>query len=105
MEQNEKFLGSVQILLAALLWSSVGLVIRGVNCDLFWLLTLRSSAACIILAPSLLALRGKYRDPNIWLAALFYALFMVVFALSTRLVGSAQTMADSILRHCLSIWL
>ncbi len=93
MDQNEKFLGSIQILLAALLWSSVGLVIRGVNCDLFWLLTLRSSAACIILAPSLLALRGKYRDPNIWLAALFYALFMVVFALSTRLVGSAQTMA------------
>ena len=71
MEQNEKFLGSVQILLAALLWSSVGLVIRGVNCDLFWLLTLRSIAACIILAQSLLALRGKYRDPNIWLAALF----------------------------------
>lgn len=91
--QNEKYIGRVQILIAALLWSGVGLVIRGVDCDIFWLLAIRSLAAVIMLAPSLRALQGRLRQRNIWLAAVFYAVFMLIFSVSTRFVGAAQTMA------------
>ena len=88
--KNEKILGAGQILLAALLWSSAGLVIRGVSCDMFWLLVIRSGAACLVLAPGLGALRGRRFGLNAFLAALLYALFMVAFAVSTRVVGAAQ---------------
>ncbi len=88
--RNEKILGAGQILLAALLWSSAGLVIRGVSCDMFWLLVIRSGAACLVLAPGLGALRGRRFGLNAFLAALLYALFMVAFAVSTRVVGAAQ---------------
>lgn len=90
MTKNEKLLGGGQILLAALLWSSAGLVIRGVQCGPYWLLVIRSGAACLALAPGLRAMKGKRFGAAGWLAALLYALFMIVFALSTRLVGAAQ---------------
>ena len=82
MEKN-KLAGAAQVLAAALLWSSAGLLIRGVDCSTFWLLCIRSGAAALVLAPGLRALRG------IWL----YAAFMFAFAMATKLAGASQAVA------------
>lgn len=102
--------GAAQVLAAALLWSSAGLLIRGVDCSTFWLLCIRSGAAALVLAPGLRALRGHRIGFNGWLAIWLYAAFMFAFALSTRLAGASQAVAGqytaplflyaaSVLRH------
>ena len=92
MEKN-KLAGAAQVLAAALLWSSAGLLIRGVDCSTFWLLCIRSGAAALVLAPGLRALRGKKIGVNGWLAIWLYAAFMFAFAMATKLAGASQAVA------------
>lgn len=84
--------GSAQILLAALLWSSAGLLIRGVPCAAGWLLVMRSGAACLALLPSWRHLPQEFWR-RAWPAALCYALFLIAFVAATRLAGAAQAVA------------
>ena len=50
MMGQKRWQGTVQVLAAALLWSSAGLLIRGVACSTFWLLAIRFTFAALVLA-------------------------------------------------------
>lgn len=93
MMGQKRWQGTVQVLAAALLWSSAGLLIRGVACSTFWLLAIRSGAAALALAPSLRQLCGHKIGRNGWLAIWLYAAFMFAFALATRLTSASQAVA------------
>lgn len=90
---HSKISGKAQVLAAALLWSSAGLLIRGVDCGMFWLLVIRNGAAGLALSPWLWRERDGFPWKRAWPAALCYALFMMAFAMSTRWVGAAAAVA------------
>lgn len=105
---EKRWTGTAQVLAAALLWSSAGLLIRGVACSTFWLLAVRSGAAALVLAPGLRQLRGRRIGRNGWLAIWLYAAFMFAFALATRLTSASQAVAGQytapLFIYLVSVW-
>lgn len=88
---QSRYAGKAQALAAALLWSSAGLLIRGVDCGMLWLLAIRNGAAGLALS----------LWKQAWSASLCYALFMMAF-LQCLPAGWALRLQwqDSIRRLC-----
>ena len=105
---EKRWTGTAQVLAAALLWSSAGLLIRGAACSTFWLLAVRSGAAALVLAPGLRQLRGRRIGRNGWLAIWLYAAFMFAFAMATRLTSASQAVAGQytapLFIYLVSVW-
>lgn len=92
IKKDSSFGGAASVLLAAMMWSAAGLLIRGTQCSGFWLLVIRNGAAGIVLLPWLL----KSRLPDIRVCletCLFYTLFMMAFVFATRISGAAAAVA------------
>lgn len=84
--------GAPKVLLAALIWSMAGLLIRGTQCNVFWLVVIRNGCAGIALLPALL----RARDLPVWQVlktGIWYSLFMISFAFATRVAGAAAAVA------------
>lgn len=84
--------GAPQVLLSALMWSLAGLLIRGTQCNIFWLIVIRNGCAGLVLLPSLLRAYHMPIKP-VLCTGIWYSLFMIAFAVSTRVAGAGATVA------------
>lgn len=89
MTQNQK--GSLQLLLAALLWSTSGLILKTSAVSVSWVLFIRSLSAGLVLFP-FFKKDGYFTRPMV-VTGVLYALFVYAFSITTRLSSSALAVA------------
>lgn len=81
--------GSLMILIAVLLWSLVGLIIKSVDADFVWIMTIRSLSAGVFLSPYIFK-EKIYPLKHVVMAGVFMAAFLLSVTLTTQLANSAM---------------
>ena len=87
-----KLNGNILVLIAVLLWSLVGLMIKSVDADPIWIMIIRSLSAGLFLSPYIFK-EKIYPMKKVALAGFFMAVFLLCVTITTQIANSAMAVA------------
>ena len=92
MLKKQLLTGYLLVIAAALLWSSMGLIVRSAVASSLWGNTIRSITAAVVLFPVMRKYHVKI-DKNVILAGIIYFVFVGSFTVTTKIGASAMAVS------------
>lgn len=90
MDSTKK--GSLLVLMAVILWSITGIIIKTVNASTIWIILIRSLSGGVFLSPFIFK-QKIYPLKSVLIASIFMALFSAAITLTTQISSSAMAIS------------